>query len=858
MRFATALIAAVFCCIKSDGAVRVDRVQMLPRNVRGSTNLQVLGPWDTAAWIWADDRPLKPEGEFLRFRRDFVSDGDSPLRFHVSADQRFILLVDGETVARGPDRGAPDMWFVQSYETRLAKGPHRIEAVCWRLPPDKAPNAQLSLRGGFLFKAEGAYDAELTTGRAAWGVARVSGTKMGEGKYPMALVGAQCRVYGSGIEGDIPDDTAYRPAVVVRGAVRPNPSGSSRTPGWMLYPSELPAQLSREVRPGRIVAADDKAFDTNGVWSAVAKSWCSNGWYRVSAALHPSVPGANGLVAGKSVLTVPANTKLRLLWDLEEYFCAYPELVVSGGKGSRLGWGWAESLYVGDAFDWHTVVTDRERKGPTSRAEWRDKYFYGPVDEFFPDGRERARFTIPWWRCGRWCQLEVETGDEPIDILDAKLVETRYPLESEAYFECDNPTVSPVCAICLRGLKMCMHEMHFDCPHYEQQMYGGDTRIQMLVVDALTSDDRLTRQAFRLFESSQRDNGMVSMNYPTRWLQESPTFSLYWTMMLGDYAMWHDDVEWIRSRMHAVRKCLGGFEPHVGDDGLLRDLPGWCFIDWVPDWPVGAAPGGSFGEGVSSVNNLLYLIALRSAVRLESCLGEEEMCARWTRLADALADSVVKTFWSDERGMVADTPAKDSFSEHAQSLAILSGVLDGEKEDAAFTGLVSAPDLARCTVSFSHYLFATLVKKGRTDLLLKKLDLWRDMVRRDLKTTVEGPGDTRSDCHAWGAHPLFHLLTGVAGIRPAEPGFGVVLVAPQPGGLKRIRAGVPTPKGAVEEDLSFEDGRVRGTVKVPEGMHGVFEWGGESVPLAPGVVEIDMPKNVIEGGCLQGVVDERK
>ena len=37
----------------------------------------------------------------------------------------------------------------------------------------------------------------------------------------------------------------------------------------------------------------------------------------------------------------------------------------------------------------------------------------------------------------------------------------------------------------------------------------------------------------------------------------------------------------------------------------------------------------------------------------------------------------------------------------------------------------------------------------------------------------------RSDCHAWGSHPIYHLLTGVAGIKPASNGFASVRIVPQ-------------------------------------------------------------------------------
>jgi len=833
---ACALAMGVVCSVEAVSEVR--RVAMPPRLVRGSTNLRQLAPWDAATWIWAAPAPLPPGGEFLRFRKAFTVTEDAPLRFHLSADERFILLLDGEIVARGPDRGDVNSWFAQSYEVTLPRGEHVFEAVCWKMNPGQAPLAQLSWRGGFLFTAEGAYDAALTTGKADWRVARLGGTRMTRGKYPSGGTGAQCEMHGTGVAYEQPPASAWSRPVRVREAVMradaPG-SGSTRKPGWMLYPTELPAQLARAVRPGAFKAADAQTFDTNGVWSAAARDWGSNAWYRAEAAAHPAVARANDFLAGRAkTFTVGAHEKVRLLWDLDEYYCAYPELTVSGGKGARLGWSWAESLYVGNCFDWHTVVTNCERKGMTSRAKWQDKYFYGPRDTYFPDGRAGARFTPPWWHCGRWCQIEIETADEPVTVDAIRLLETRYPFDCQAYFRCDDPSLEAVQKICRRGLEMCMHEMFFDCPFYEQQMYPGDTRVQMLVANALSPDARLTRQAFRLLEVSQRDNGLVSMNYPTMWLQESATYSMIWTFMLGDYAQWHDDLPWLRARMPSVRKWLFGLEEHLNAQGLLQDLPGWSFMDWVPDWDTGMAPQGGYGRGVSSQNNLLYLYALRQAAQVEDLLGEEGLAARWRAKAAALAARIDATFWCAARGLVADTPQQDVFSEHAQCLALLTDLLPPERAQRAFEGLVTAPDLARCTVYFSHYLFEVFCRAGRADLFLKRLDLWREFVAQDLRTPLEGPGDARSDCHAWGAHPLYHLLTGVAGIRPASPGFRSVCVAPCPGGLKEIEAGVPSPKGLVREKLCFAGSRVTGVVTLPAGLSGTFRWQGREQPLHAG------------------------
>lgn len=52
-----------------------------------------------------------------------------------------------------------------------------MEAAVWVLGP-YAPSAQLSWRGGFILKAEGAYHKQLTTGVASWRVAELKNVTM--------------------------------------------------------------------------------------------------------------------------------------------------------------------------------------------------------------------------------------------------------------------------------------------------------------------------------------------------------------------------------------------------------------------------------------------------------------------------------------------------------------------------------------------------------------------------------------------------------------------------------------------------------------------------------------------------------
>jgi hypothetical protein len=118
--------------------------------------------------------------------------------------------------------------------------------------------------------------------------------------------------------------------------------------------------------------------------------------------------------------------------------------------------------------------------------------------------------------------------------------------------------------------------------------------------------------------------------------------------------------------------------------------------------------------------------------------------------------------------------------------------------------------------------------------VLERLDMWRGLVKQGFKTPVESPEPARSDCHAWGAHPVFHLHATIAGIRPAAPGFKRVRIAPQPGALKKIESELPHPRGTIRLSAKFAEGHVEATVELPPETTGVFVWAGKETALVAG------------------------
>ena len=823
------LAAVAAGCAFADNRGDAIRIFRAERHARGDENVRAVQEIDRAAWVWApnDERYGAAammvgrgkrdgyEARFYRFRRAFVAKGDAPLRFDVSADERFILYLDGREIARGPHRGMPDHWFYESYEVALSEGSHRLDAVVWQMGPH-APLAQLSYRGGFILKAEGAYDASLTTGKAGWKVARLNRTVMtGQGDNKAWGAGSESRSVGTSFAFEEPAADAWTDAVSVRDPVGAASCGVL-APGWFLFPSALPDQLHDWRTPGviRAVRNDPPASP-----------------YAAADAGHPLVADGNALLTRGRPLSVPAHATVRILWDLGNYYCAYPDLRVRGGRGAEICWGWTESL---------RNVSDG-RKG--DRAAFDGKRVVQPVvDVFVPDGRPDARFTAPWWRCGRWCELVVSAADEPLDLVALGIWETRYPMESQAAFECDDPSLADVQRICTRGLQMCMHEMYFDCPYYEQHMYPGDGRVEFLLTGLVNADERLVRQGMTLFDEARAPNGLVPMNFPSRMRQVSATYTMCWIDMFADYLQWRSDGAWLRARLPGVEAALAGLRRYEDENGLVRGFPGWSFTDYTPDWDNGVSPDGE--TGLSAMNTLQYVYSLRNAARVAEALGEADLADVWRRRAARSAAAAVRTFWDDGRGLMADTVRHDRYSEQAQCLAILSGALEGERRDAAFRGLVEAKDLTPVTQYFAHFLFETYFAFGRTDLFLKRLDAWRGFVRDNMCTLLETPTtpkhEARSDCHAWGAHPLYHLHANVLGVRPDAPYFARVRLAPQPGPLTWIKAKTPHPKGVIVSDLRFDGPSVTGTVRLPKGLTGVFVFAGQEVALAPGETAISM------------------
>jgi hypothetical protein len=534
------------------------------------------------------------------------------------------------------------------------------------------------------------------------------------------------------------------------------------------------------------------------------------------------------LTQGKSV-QVPTKSRRRVIIDLQNYICAYTSVVISGGRGASVRVLWAESLYRYDPkIDKHGLPRSNRKD---NRNDIEGRHFMGYGDTFTTDGGATRTFHSLWWAAGRYIEVLVETADESVTVESIALTTTFYPYEFKGTFEASEPRLAKVMDLALHTLRMCSHETSMDCPYFEQLNYAGDTRLQSLVAMAMSTDDRLVQKGLTLFDWSRTGDTWTSSRYPTRTLQTIPTFAMFWANTAYDYALYRGNRAFLSQRMPGVRSVLERWRQQIRDDGLLILPAGWNFVDWVSGWP-----GGTRNQiaGASGPVQWQLVYTLELTAKLEEMLGEPLLAQRNRQTAAALAATAERVFFDKSRGLLADDTDHTKYSEHTQVLALISGHLSKNLREAVSQPLIKPSDLPISSIYFSHYAFEALREIGRMDVMMHRMGQWFDLTEKGLYTLIEQSEPSRSDCHAWAAHPVYHYYASILGIRPAGFGFDKVDIAPQLGTLAWAKGEMIHPRGTIRMSIEHKDGSLSGEVTLPREVSGQLRANGETIELKAG------------------------
>jgi alpha-L-rhamnosidase len=740
------------------------------------------------------------------FRKGFELDiVPEKLIIHISADNRYNLFVNGRRVCYGPAKGdlITYKYDVIDIAPFLKQGNNQLAALVYNGGKDK-PLSFLSVQTAFFLKSENE-DYEMINTDPSWKV--LKNTAIQPISY-YEMLHKKTWFYGFYACG--PGDNV----------------DSDKFPwGW-----EEPGYNDNDWKN-----AEGLFFDGKAPWNLVPRNIAFMDNHQVHPSRIRSTKGITlplGKWNGMEKLVVPENSSATILIDFDIFTMGYPELKVVGGQNSSIKIRYAEALY-------------EEINLKAHRDSVNGKTMFGVWDIFHPDGKSERTFRPLWKRAFRYVQFEIETKDQPLEILSYINEYSGYPYPEMSTFSSNDSRLNKIFEISLRTFRMCSGETYYDTPFYEQLSYGGDNRPISAISTYNSTDDRLFREVMRLYpQSENKETGLFKSAYPSQFEFDQGTWSLAWIQSLHDYYFIRGDKEYLKQFVDNIERVLGFYERHLDEStGMIGTVKNNNFVDWsIVD---GRIPRQNKQNEIqqSALLTLYFVHSIDCAVNMYIQIGENDKADKWESIAKGIKKAIYVNCWDEESQLFKDYPNQNIFSQHTNLLAILCDLVNPEQQKDLLNRILSFDKFDEMASSyFSFFLFKAMQKTGQEDLFLENLDFWYNFIDRGHTTCGETgfASHDRSDCHAWSAHPAYFLISSVCGIKPGDVGFNIVNISPHLGELTQVKASMPHPLGRIDVDYKILNGKLKSIIVLPEGMNGIFEYGTKRFAIHPGENRISL------------------
>ena len=633
-----------------------------------------------ASWI-SHPQASKKDYEVLHFRKNIELTA-KPDKFiiHISADNRYWLFINGERICTGPAKGDLAHWRFESLDIAqyLKVGRNTVAAIVWNHGVYMAL-WQTSLQTGLLIQGNSAKEAIVNTNQSWKVIQNNAFTPLAEDDRYIGsreLFFAQKHPFGW--EAPDFDDKLWSNAKITESAV---PAGMVSKNERKLIQRNIPLPEETMQRFGIIRKSEGIEKNEN-------------------------------FIKGTGSLEIFPWSKVSILIDQNYLTTAYPELLFSGGDGAKITITYMEAPFINIA---------KEYKG--NRNEVDGKIIHGIYDIILPDGGDKRLYRPLYYRTFRYVHLKIENHLKPLIIHDFYSKFTGYPFKENAIFISSDTSLKSIWNTAWRTARLCAHETYMDCPYYEQMQYIGDTRIQALVSLYVSGDEKLMKNAINQFENSRISEGLTQSRYPNTKTQEQiiPPFSLFWTIMVHDFWLHRTDDVFVKSHLQGIKEVLDWFGSKIDPaTGMLGKLPHWNFVDWPKQWPWTGSDRGSgmpqnSDDGGSAIHSLQYVFALEKAAQLFDAYGMKADATKYKEMAQKLKIATYKICWDEKKKMLADLPDKLEFSQHANVMAVLTNMVQGESAKDLMQRTLADTSIVQCTVYYRFYLNQAMKMVGFGD-----------------------------------------------------------------------------------------------------------------------------------------------
>jgi len=419
-------------------------------------------------------------------------------------------------------------------------------------------------------------------------------------------------------------------------------------------------------------------------------------------------------------------------------------------------------------------------------------------------GREGGAIKIPAEHGVVMPVRYAEFVSAPFEITkdNVRMVAVNYPMDmSASSFKCSDPRLEKIYDFCKHSILATSFAGIYVDGDRERIPYEMDAYLNQLGEYAVHADYSLARASHEYL--------MVHPTWPTEWKQYSIKMAWSDWMWTGDTrstAKFYDMLKNEKLLLSHARASDGLLVS--GGERMRNSLTNECGLADIVDWPVGERDGFVFRD-VNAVVNAFHYRNLLEMADIARALGKTADAEFFAARAKTVYDSYQKAFFDESRCVYRDGEGTDHAAMHPNAIALGMGLVP-QAHRAKVADYCLSRGMA-CSVGFTQYLFEGLFAMGCAEDAIRLITSsgdrsWLGMLDFGATITMEAWAvkyKSNLDLnHAWGTVPLNIISGYVVGVMPLEPGFRKISIKPQLGGLKFVKAKVPTAAGTVYVDAT--------------------------------------------------------
>lgn len=355
----------------------------------------------------------------------------------------------------------------------------------------------------------------------------------------------------------------------------------------------------------------------------------------------------------------------------------------------------------------------------------------------------------------RYIQLVCES---PIDIKYVGLRTTNKRV-SEKRVSFAEAELQRIYDVSVNTLKKCMHEHYEDCPWREQAMYALDSRNQMLCGYYAFKGYGYQKENLLFIAKGQREDGLLSLCFPTGIDIPIPFFSLVYLMQVRDYIEHSSDFSVLDELKPVLDKIISAFESKIDKSGLIPNFPYpyWNFYEWAEESnnenEITRSADEPYKLQYDLILNAMYVYVRKI---YNSFYGAD--CD-----IEKTIQAIHNMFYDADRIVYKLSTTTESSSQLSNSMALLIGLGNKELSEK----IINDDSLIKVTLSMNTFYYDALLSVDKyrySDFIVEDIKKkYGKMLSEGATTFWETEKGWRdfdnagSLCHGWSAIPAYYL-----------------------------------------------------------------------------------------------------